>query len=219
MTEINPLDYETAERHYAECLRLYTLLNDHEKSACVHNKLALLHMTQHSYNKAINHFEKCLVINKILLVEEKIVTAELYLNLGVAHDHVNSFSKAILCLDLSIGCKIPMISSKALICKGRSLSKAAQYKEALHCFSEVLEKHTLQPNERAETLITRGQVLGNMGREEEAVASFTSALSLFRTLPDSNVYLASTCQELANYHLRKGNPESAHEYVKEALEM
>jgi len=218
-TEINPSDSETPERNYTECLRLYTHLNDHKKSACVHNKIALLHMKQNSYSKAIIHFEKCLLMNKILLVEEKMVIAELYINLGVAHDHVHSFSKAISCLDLSIGCNIPMISSKALICKGRSLSKATQYREALECFSEVLEKHTLKPNERAETLVTRGKVLGNMGREEEAVASFTSALSLFRTLPDSNAYLSSTCQELANYHLREGNPEAAHEYVKESLEI
>ncbi len=211
--------FESVNRYYSESLRLYSHLSCNQKAAAIHHKLAKLHTSAKNYFKAIGYFEKSLATSKVLLGDKNDSIAELYLNLGVAHDRVNSIKKALLCFELCTNCGRTKYMSKALTCKGRTLSKTARYKDALDCFSRALEEADVDPNEEADTLVAKGQVLGIMGREEEAITFYCSALAIYRTTPNSNAKISSTCQEIANHHLRQGHLEDAHKFVKEALEM
>jgi len=170
-----------------------------------------------NYNKAIVHFEKSLVATKVLTGAKDDLIAEIYLNLGVAHDSANNFPKAIKCFDLCIECE-RAISSKAFICKGRALSKFGMYDGALTCLSIALDIGG-NSREEADILVAKGQLLDLMDNNAPAMDCYLSALSMYRKLPSNDEVVASVCQEIANSHLRKGRFDAAQEFAKEAFDM
>jgi len=213
---------EIAEKYFAESLRLYNFLNCHEDAASLHSKIAHLCVRARTYEKAIVHFEKSLVASRVLQSSSSSFITGLYLNLGIAHDAINNFSKAIHCYDFCIeDSSDSLTATKALVSKGRALSKMERFDDALQCLSDALRKdHTAtKPSIEADVLVAKGQVADLMKNNKAAMDSYLSALEVYRTLPKSEEDVANTLTEIANSHLRHKRYEEATCYANEALDM
>lgn len=213
---------EIAEKYFAESLRLYNFLYCHEDAASLHSKIAHLCVRARTYEKAIVHFEKSLVTSRVLQSSTSSFITEVYLNLGIAHDAINNFSKAIHCYDFCIkDSSDSLTATRALISKGRALSKMERFDDALQCLSDALCKdHTAKkPKIEADILVAKGQVADLMKDNKLALDSYLSALEVYRDLPQSEEDVANTLMEITNSHLRHKRYEEATDYSNEALDM
>mmetsp|Transcript_18832 Transcript_18832/g.27898 ORF Transcript_18832/g.27898 Transcript_18832/m.27898 type:complete len:594 (+) Transcript_18832:1218-2999(+) len=168
------------------------------------------------------HFEKSLVALRVLQSSSSSFITGLYLNLGIAHDAINNFSKAIHCYDFCIeDSSDSLTATKALVSKGRALSKMERFDDALQCLSDALRKdHTAtKPSIEADVLVAKGQVADLMKNNKAAMDSYLSALEVYRTLPKSEEDVANTLTEIANSHLRHKRYEEATCYANEALDI
>lgn len=109
-------------------------------------------------------------------------------------------------------------STKALICKGIALSKIGEFDEALNSLSIAIGKAT-EPKMQADVHVARGHVLDMMNDNAMAMQCYLSALSIYRMQSNNEDAVSSTCQAIANYHLREARFDAANEFSEEAFEM
>ena len=79
--------FPSAEYYLNEALRILTCIHGNESEAGnIMFKLASLYLKHKNSKKAITFFEKCLLIEKEIKVEESKSVIETYMQLGLAHD-------------------------------------------------------------------------------------------------------------------------------------
>lgn len=218
------ISVDIAEKYYIESLRLFNLLCCPKDAASLHFKMANLYVRAGTYEKAITHFEKSLVASKLLSGSKSSFITRLYLNLGMAHDAVNTFDKAVHCYDFCISQSSDSVTaSKALISKGRALSKIERFEEALQCLSDALgTDNDTTPKVEADVLVAKGQVADLMNNNGLAMDSYFAALEIFRTMGgcgENFDSVANTLMEIANSYLRRKLYEEANSFATEAFEM
>jgi len=169
------------------------------------------------FKKAVIHFEKSLVASKVLRGAKGELIAELYLNLGIAHDSTRNFTKAITCFDSCIEMN-QLASTKAILCKGIALSKIGLFDEALNSLSIAIERATDQ-KVQADAHVARGHIFDMMNDSGMALECYSSALLIYRTQSDSEELVSSTCQDIASTHMRENRFNSAQTFAQEAFEM
>jgi len=174
---------ETAKQYLSEALRIKNTLDTNMDMSPILLKLSTLHMGSGHYAKAINLYERCLMHKKIFFGDIDTSIANIYLSLGIAHNSINNFDKALICFDICANAKNieDIIIVKALT---NRIDLLLQFEncddEASECLKQALNK-TGESVERAQLLVFQGQILERFGKYERAINSYDDGVSMFQS--------------------------------------
>lgn len=165
-----------ARKMYHEALGMYdaAVANDPFNSIAW-NKLGIAHMRTGRYEDAVYSFEKAIALDPL--------SANAWTNLGDSLAMLGRHEEALKAYDRALG--INQKDTYALLKKGMSLQETGDSSGAMKIYEEVIRnadqeirKHPNYAAFNAELWTNRGDALFRLGRYEEAVTAYETALEI-----------------------------------------
>jgi tetratricopeptide (TPR) repeat protein len=165
-----------AQKMYHEALEMYDAAVAYDPfNSMAWNKLGIAHMRTGRYEDAVDSFEKAIAIDPF--------SANAWTNLGDSLAMLERHSEALKAYDRALG--INQKDTYALLRKGMSLQETGDSAGAMRIYEEVIRltdreirQHPNYAAYNAEFWTNRGDALSRLGRYEEAVPAYETALEI-----------------------------------------
>lgn len=149
--------------------------------------------------------------------------ASYYFAMGVIHRFEDRYPRALQFLDSNLAYyrNDSLKMAAALFQKGVIHRNMGDYAKSLEAYLDILQIYQAQHNETgdygaASALNSIGNLYGEQGKTDLAIANFERALALFRAL-DKKFDIGNGLKNLANMYADQGEAEKAKQYLSEAI--
>ncbi len=165
-----------AQKMYHEALGMYDAAVAYDPyNSMAWNKLGVAHMRTGRYEDAVDSFEKAIAIDPF--------SANAWTNMGDSLAMLGRHGEALEAYDRALG--INQKDTYALLRKGMSLQESGDSAGAMRIYEDVIlltdqeiRKHPNYAAYNAELWTNRGDALSRLGRYEEAVTAYETALEI-----------------------------------------
>jgi tetratricopeptide (TPR) repeat protein len=190
-----------AQKMYHEALDQYQIAVENDPyNSMAWNKLGIAHMRTGRYQDAVDSFEKAIAIDPYY--------SEAWTNLGDSLAMLGRHNEAIGAYNRALG--INQNDLYALLKKGISLQETGDSPGAMKIYEEVVSisdqevrRHPNYAVYDAELWTNKGEALFHLGRYEEAVTAYETALKINPKLERANLGKRNAMDEIL---LARGNP-------------
>lgn len=203
-------DIDRCLQSYHESLRYCLNLEEDADSllASIHKGLAECYYEKEIYDKALQHFVKCLKIQKVELDDDSMEIADTCHRIGLVYqkeeeyeEAIDFHSKALELIEGNCGKETKECAASDLEI-GRVLLLSEQYDEALRRLESHLEKYC-DDDDLSESIASVHELLGvahrNLDQCAESIASLNKALDIRTNLfGDNSLQVANTLVEIGH---------------------